>query len=84
VRVAVSIRTVGQNCRDPKATQQEMQKVSVQHAKSMFLGIQILAPQNEAAPNIDLLSNFGDVRNLHKEGVIQESISIQIKSGRLE
>jgi hypothetical protein len=82
VRVAVS-RTAGQNCRVAKATQQEIQKVSVQQAKSMFLGIQILAPQNEPPSNSDLAFQISVMSgNLHKEGVIQESLSIrdQIRS----
>jgi hypothetical protein len=67
LQVAVFIRTGGQNCRVAKATQQEMQKVYIQHAKSMFVGIQKYwkAPHFEAPSNIDLLLKFGDVRNLH-------------------
>jgi hypothetical protein len=40
-----------------------------------FVGIQYwMASHFEAPSNINLLLKFDDVRNLHKEGIIQDSI----------
>jgi hypothetical protein len=84
-RVPVSIRTAGQNCRITKAPQQEMQKASIEHAKSIFAAIQMLDCASKCgAIQFDLLFKFADVRNLRKEAVIQEPVSIRIKSSRLE